>query len=208
MNQISEVLAGLDDLAKSSGRHVDEVEIRELAGMLAVALRAQSCVITLSSDGCAPRAASPGATELQVPIAIGDKRYGSIHVRRSTADVRFDHGDLEYLRLIGWCIARTIESMRLQCALGSHFTRLALLPESGRSMKQILAASVQHPDKTARLLARTFYRELARAGFNCNQIVNAATEIISQLSVQLRERKSGVARADSVTRAHASMTSA
>jgi hypothetical protein len=189
MNQIGEILAQLDELAKSVGRHVGDAEIKSVASVLAVALRAKSCTITLSSDGCAPRAASPGTTELEVPIAVGTKRYGRIHICRSTGESRFDRGDLEYLALIGWCIARIIESLRLQCTLGSHFARFALAPTSGRSVEQVIAASAQYPDKTARLLARTFYRELARAGFTCNQIINAATEIISQLSAQLRRAR-------------------
>jgi L-methionine (R)-S-oxide reductase len=195
MNQIGDVLAQLDELAKSGGRHADEAEMKPLADALAAALCAQSCAITLSSDSYATRAAPcPGTTALEVPIAIGAKRFGSIHICRSTTASGFDGDDLEYLGLIGWCIARTVESIRLQCTLGSHFAKFALAPAGGRSVEQIVAASAKHPDKTARLLARTFYRELARAGFTCNQIINAATEIISQLSIQLRQRKSSLGR--------------
>ena len=133
-------------------------------------------------------AGSPAATILEAPIAIGAKRYGVIQIRPTSHG--FEQTDLEHLRLIGWCIARTVEAIRLQSVLGSHFTKLALAPANGRSARQVIAASAQHPDKTARLLARTFYRELARAGYTCNQIVSAASEIISQLTSNLREEKS------------------
>ena len=49
----------------------------------------------------------------------------------------------------------------------------------------VAITAYQKPDQVARLLARSFYREMARAGFDSGQIVGAASEIIAQLNSSL-----------------------
>lgn len=196
MNQLAPILSRLDQLSQPAAKHVTDADLQPVATAIAEALRADSCAITLSSDPD-DHARLTLATVLEAPIAIGAKRYGVIRIHRSGAGFGLD--DWQHLQLIGWCIARTVEAIRLQSVLGSHFTKLALAPANGRSARQVIAASAQHPDKTARLLARTFYRELARAGFTCNQIIGAASEIISQLSSNLREHKSPAPARDVAT---------
>jgi hypothetical protein len=51
-----------------------------------------------------------------------------------------------------------------------------------------MSGVMQNPNQIARILARSFYREMLSAGFNLNQILFAATEVISELSATLKSR--------------------
>jgi hypothetical protein len=53
---------------------------------------------------------------------------------------------------------------------------------------------VQNPDQVAKILAKSFYKEMTRAGFGSSQIVNAATEIIAQLSGSLHRHSKRMER--------------
>jgi hypothetical protein len=45
------------------------------------------------------------------------------------------------------------------------------------------------PGKVAKLLAKTFYHEMARAGFGPDHMITTATEILSLLSERLDKHK-------------------
>jgi len=51
-----------------------------------------------------------------------------------------------------------------------------------------MAGVTHNPNQIARILARSFYREMLGAGFNLNQILFAATEVISELSSTIKVR--------------------
>jgi L-methionine (R)-S-oxide reductase len=47
----------------------------------------------------------------------------------------------------------------------------------------------RNPEDVARILARSFFREMTKAGFESAQIVGAASELIDQLHHQLQHEK-------------------
>ncbi|RMD51913.1 MAG: GAF domain-containing protein, partial [Nitrospirae bacterium] len=49
--------------------------------------------------------------------------------------------------------------------------------------------AIYEPERLAKLLAKTFYKEMVRAGFGPNHIINAASEIISLLNNNLNRCK-------------------
>jgi hypothetical protein len=53
---------------------------------------------------------------------------------------------------------------------------------------------MQNPDQVAKILAKSFYKEMTRAGFGPSQIVNAASEIIEQLSGSLNRHSKRMER--------------
>jgi hypothetical protein len=52
-----------------------------------------------------------------------------------------------------------------------------------------LRTAYQNPEAVARVLARSFFKELTKAGFAPAQIISATTEIIDQLNTQLKHEK-------------------
>jgi L-methionine (R)-S-oxide reductase len=59
---------------------------------------------------------------------------------------------------------------------------------------QFLAA-VTNPEKVARIIARSFYKDLRKAGFETKQILVVATELIDSLNQALRRTKAKTASA-------------
>jgi L-methionine (R)-S-oxide reductase len=70
----------------------------------------------------------------------------------------------------------------LQGLLNSRFAQMALLELAEKDLGQALASPLPNPDQVARIIARSFYKEMNRVGLGPRQIVNAASEIIEQLS--------------------------
>jgi hypothetical protein len=64
---------------------------------------------------------------------------------------------------------------------------MTLKRSTDQTIGDIVAQSIQNPSQLSKLLARSFYREMTRAGFDFNQIIGAATEIISELASNVRK---------------------
>ena len=83
----------------------------------------------------------------------------------------------------------------MQNILNSRFAQLALLHEAEKSLEPLgVGAAVHNPDQVAKILAKSFYKEMTRAGLGSNQIISAASEIISQLSGSLQRDNKRLAR--------------
>jgi len=54
----------------------------------------------------------------------------------------------------------------------------------------------QNPDQVVKILAKSFFKEMSKAGFGSDQIVRAASEIIDQLCVNLQRHTKRAARED------------
>jgi hypothetical protein len=87
---------------------------------------------------------------------------------------------------IGLFLAKAIQTQQLQGLLDSRLVQLALTQSVGRAGDRVRMESVPHLDRMTRIVARSFYREMTRAGFGSQQIISAATEIISELSNSLQ----------------------
>jgi hypothetical protein len=75
--------------------------------------------------------------------------------------------------------------VQLQHVLASRFAQLALLRETRANLGEAMEKAVENPDQLARILAKSFFREMTRTGFSTGQIINASSEIIAQLSSSL-----------------------
>jgi hypothetical protein len=74
----------------------------------------------------------------------------------------------------------------LQHLLDSRFAQLALLQEAQQKVGESVRTAYRNPEDVARILARSFFREMTKAGFAPNQIVEAASELIGQLNGRLQ----------------------
>jgi Fe-S cluster assembly ATPase SufC len=67
---------------------------------------------------------------------------------------------------------------------------MALLQEAQQAKERVgesVRLAYRNPEDVAKILARSFFREMTKAGFESGQIVSAATELIDQLNHRLKE---------------------
>ncbi|WP_244195417.1 hypothetical protein [Caballeronia arationis] len=180
----------------------------ELATMVAEALRAKRCVVTVTADEriaevCSGQSASFGEVHFAATTTIveySDARdnmfsvlelngtaIGVVQVSGPQDKVQFTEHDLKVLRILAAFITRAIEADRLQKLVASPFARMTLKRSSDQTIGDIVTQSIQNPSQLSKMLARSFYTEMTRAGFDFSQIIGAATEIISELASNVRK---------------------
>lgn len=136
-----------------------------------------------------PRSAKKGA--ICVPIAIDGSVLGVLNVNNPNRREKFVEEDLHAMGVAGAFVGRIIQTQQLQSALVSRFAQMSLV--DGEKMR-IRVDDAQNPEKMAKILARSFYREMAGAGFSPAQIIDAASEIISELGKSVRRFSGRVRR--------------
>lgn len=130
----------------------------------------------------ARRPHAPGRSLMLAPISAEGRVIGALTASCGSANGCFCEQDLALLQTMALFVGKAVQLRQLRSILTSRFTQLALARELHGS---VAITAYQKPDQVARLLARSFYREMARAGFNSGQIVGAASEIIAQLNSSL-----------------------
>ena len=106
----------------------------------------------------------------------------------------FSTEDLQLFAILTLVITKSIQVIQLQNILRSRFTQLALTRSAEKTIGEIVAESAQTPNQMARILAKSFYREMISAGFNFNQIIYAASEVISELTDNMRKHREAYKR--------------
>ncbi|MEW9898357.1 GAF domain-containing protein [Chitinivorax sp. PXF-14] len=137
----------------------------------------------------ARRRDDPRKSMIASPIMLNGEIIGVINVSGNRHNRPFNIDDQNLLDIAALFIGKSIQVMQLQSALHSRFTQMALAQEQEEGRSPFSPTAVQHPDQMAKLLAKTFYRELAKAGFNPKQIISTATEIIHQLNDNIAKHK-------------------
>lgn len=191
-----------------------EETLRRLSEIACEILSADRCVITLFRDS-APAIAAPapqaafGALALRrrgrpvnadpanpanpqrdvmfATIMLHRQTIGVIHAHRGAGSAAFDGDDLQLFSIVTPVIGKSIQVLQLQGILNSRFTQIALSRSSDPTIGQIVQGAAQNPNGIARILAKAFYREMTSAGFDFNQILHAASEVISELTGSLRK---------------------
>ena len=120
-------------------------------------------------------------------LVIQGKIIGVIHAHQPQQRGCFSKDDLILLGILTLLITKAIQVIQLQNILKSRFAQIALTRSGNQTMGEIVLRSAQNPNHIARILARSFYREMNRAGFSFNQIIYAASEVISELSGSVRK---------------------
>ncbi|PIL42804.1 hypothetical protein CR105_22085 [Massilia eurypsychrophila] len=121
------------------------------------------------------------------PIVLRDRIIGVVHACLPLHVNGFTNADLNLFGMITPLITKSIQVIQLQYVLKSRFAQIALTKSNESSVRDLISGVLQSPNQIARILAKSFYREMLNAGFNTAQIIFAATEVISELSVSLRK---------------------
>ena len=144
----------------------------------------------------ARRADDPRRSLMSSPISIEAKIIGIVNVCGAQSKPTFSQVDLHMLEVIAMFIGKSIQVIQLQNILNSRFTQLALMQDLKEKVDGSIATAYQHPDQVARILAKSLFKEMTKAGFGSGQIIHAASEIISQLNNNLKRHSERVIRHD------------
>jgi len=130
-----------------------------------------------------------GASLMSAPIRVEGRVAGVINAANGSGTAPFDEAALCLLEVAAAFIGKSLQLSQLRHLLDSRFAQLALLQESGSDADGD-RLSYRNPEDVARILARSLFREMTRAGFGSAHIVAAASELIGQLHQDIQQEKS------------------
>jgi hypothetical protein len=186
----------LFDLLALSGNPQDHSTA--LADAVARAIDARHCTIVFLGDDSHAYTAGESRSPMRAPEACSlgivasilcERRIaGFIEARRSDSEPAFTEDDRNLVAIVACSLGHALRAAHLGNLLNSRFARVALADGGRGDAVNAEIGSVMFPDRMVRLLARSFYREMRKAGFGPPQIIKAASEIISELTQQLRQQ--------------------
>jgi len=142
----------------------------------------------------ARRANDPRKSLLSAPIPINGRIVGVINISGHRQGRAFNIDDLRLLELVSIFVGRSIQVVQLQSILNSRFAQMALVHAAEKKIGSTLASTLPDPNQVAKILAKSFFNEMNHAGFGSGQIINAASEIIAQLSSSLNRHSKRLER--------------
>lgn len=134
----------------------------------------------------ARRHAQAGTSLICAPIRIDGQLVGVINVASTRGQPAFGETELHLLEVTALFIGKSIQVQQLQHLLDSRFAQMALLQEARAHAGDPVRLAYRNPEDVAKILARSFFSEMTRAGFEPAQIVGAASELIEQLNRRLQ----------------------
>ncbi len=124
---------------------------------------------------------------MAVPIKVREKVIGVINANTPKKKPNIERKDLELLSVIALLIGKSIQVIELQNLLESRYAQMVLASSRGREGANLRVSIHQSPDKIAKILARSFFTEMLKAGFGPDHMISTATEIISLLNERLNK---------------------
>lgn len=137
----------------------------------------------------ARRPGEPSRSFISVPITIAGKVIGIMNFSNPLPERRLDAGDLKHAVFVALLVGKSIQVIEMQKILQSKFLQFSMFQEAETIVGGAIAPLSRDPEKLAKIVAKTFYREMTGAGFAPDHIVKAATEIISLLNQTLTKHK-------------------
>ncbi|KAA3619433.1 MAG: hypothetical protein DWQ05_01560 [Calditrichaeota bacterium] len=104
-------------------------------------------------------------------------------------------GQRKFITAIARQISHAIEMQKMRQLLSTNYAIFALKQDSnnrnasGDEFRSRVLESVQKPEKVAKIVARSFFKDLRKAGFEVKQILVVASEIIENLNEVLRKTR-------------------
>lgn len=137
--------------------------------------------------GCARRPGKGADSLMAAPINANRKLIGVINLSEPNGGATFTGDDLTLLKIVALFVGKSIQVVQLQNLLNSRFAQIALAQDAEKAIGGVMLSTAYDTDKMAKIVAKSFFREMTQAGFGANQIIQAASEIISQLSTSLHK---------------------
>lgn len=122
------------------------------------------------------------ASFMACPVPVSGIYAGVLNISKRENGQPFTEQDLAIAEFAAILVGRAIELGRLQGMLNSSFAKMALVLEEVSNSRSFIDLSIQEPQRMAKILAKSFYKEMSRCGLSPNQIIHAASEIISEMT--------------------------
>ncbi|NBC49588.1 MAG: GAF domain-containing protein [Gammaproteobacteria bacterium] len=135
-----------------------------------------------------------GVAFMSAPIITAERVIGVINVSRKTPDERFSAADLELLKLFSLFVGKSIHVFQLEKLSESRLLQMAQVLDARESGSE--GPITPDPARIAKIVAKSFYRELSLAGFGPNAIIAVATEVLGQLNENLQMHRERIERSD------------
>jgi L-methionine (R)-S-oxide reductase len=130
---------------------------------------------------------------ISVPISFAGKTIGTINTSSPIDKKSFDEQDLETMKIFALFVGKSIYIAQMQKILRSKFLEIAVARElTEENLSE--GAIAPNPTKLAKIVAKSFYRELTQAGFGANQVIEIATEVLDLLQKNIDQHKKRLLR--------------
>ena len=133
---------------------------------------------------------------ISAPIVLQRNIVGVINVSEPKSKRPFNLDDLHLLDVVALFVGKSVQVTQLQGILNSRFAQMALAQEAHNTIGDAMAYVSDNPNQLAKILAKSFFKEMRKAGFSATQIIHAASEIIEQLNVNLGKHSKRLQRGE------------
>lgn len=129
---------------------------------------------------------------MSAPITTANSVLGVINVSKHLRDDSFSEADLELLELFALFVGKSIHVFQLEKLSESRILQMAQVLES----REAGGSGPINPDpaRIAKIVAKSFYRELTLAGFGPKAIMSVASEVLGQLHETLNTHQARLER--------------
>jgi L-methionine (R)-S-oxide reductase len=134
-----------------------------------------------------------GFSFICTPIAVGKHVIGVMNLTSRLGSAPFDESDLGLAEIVATLIGKCVQVERLQTLIRSRVAQVSLAKEEKEVVARLTDGTAP-PARVAKLLAKSFFRDLASAGFDPGQIIEAASEIITLVSSDINRYKKRMER--------------
>ena len=131
---------------------------------------------------------------ISAPIILRRKIVGVINISDPKSKRPFNLDDLHLLDVVAMFVGKSVQVAQLQSILNSRFAQIALAQEANNTIGDAMAYVSDNPNQLAKILAKSFFKEMNKAGFSNTQIIHAASEIINQLNTSLSKHSKRLER--------------
>ncbi len=143
-------------------------------------------------SGLAHQGADAGQSFMAAPILLSSEVIGVINLSQPRTGDRFEPYDLDLLKVFALFVGQSIHLFQLQRLSESRLLQMARLLEQ----REAGAGKPISPDpgKVAKIVAKSFFYELHRAGFGASAIIAVATEVLALLETSLQKHRNRAER--------------
>ena len=142
----------------------------------------------------ARRLAAESKSLISTPIVLRRNIVGVINVSDPKTKRPFNLDDLHLLDVVSLFVGKSVQVAQLQSILNSRFAQIALAQEAKSTIGDAMPTVTDNPNQLAKILAKSFFKEMSKAGFSATQIIHAASEIINLLNSTLSKHSKRMQR--------------
>jgi GAF domain-containing protein len=128
-----------------------------------------------------------------VPITVAGRAIGVMNLANRAGAAPFDSGSLGLATIVAALIGKSVQVERLQALVRSRVAQASLVRQEQDVARQLTGGTTP-PARVAKILAKSFFKDLRAAGFEPGQIIDAASEIISLVSRDIGRYRRRISR--------------